>query len=228
MKIKRFVIDESNDKKEEEKIVTIHISSGTPTGYKFTYPCEGDRKPGRIPADIIFTVTDKIDNVFTRSGCDIIYVQTLSKHEATEGGTFQIPTLTFDKTHSLTIKKSIENHFQVKIPNKGLPKFFNSKERGDIIVQFKIENAKNSKFILFYNLICFCKSFNILDYYQSLIKQEKEKQHLINSNFDTFSNWSLDSTNLKINELKEKKTGTFNFFIITKTEICNLFIRYKL
>ena len=40
----------------EDKVLTITVKPGWKSGTKVTFPKEGDQVPGRIPADIAFTI----------------------------------------------------------------------------------------------------------------------------------------------------------------------------
>merc|ERR1739848_274627 len=56
MKISRRVFDEMGNSKAEEKILTVNVKPGWKSGTKITFAKEGDKIPGKIPADIAFVI----------------------------------------------------------------------------------------------------------------------------------------------------------------------------
>ena len=57
MKISRRVYDENTgDNRVEEKVLQINVKPGWKAGTRVTFAKEGDRIPGKIPADIAFVI----------------------------------------------------------------------------------------------------------------------------------------------------------------------------
>lgn len=72
MKITRKVLNpDGRTTRPEDKVLTIDIKPGWKSGTKITFPKEGDQKPNRIPADIVFVIKDKPHPVFKREGSDL-------------------------------------------------------------------------------------------------------------------------------------------------------------
>jgi len=70
---RRVVSDNGQSMQPEEKILSINVRTGWKAGTRVTFPREGDRLPGSIPADIAFVVRDKPHPHFVRDGSDIKY-----------------------------------------------------------------------------------------------------------------------------------------------------------
>jgi DnaJ-class molecular chaperone len=68
MKISRKVYKEDGSLKIEDKVLKINIKPGWKSGTKVTFSQEGDRIPGKVPADIAFIIKDKPHPIFTRDG----------------------------------------------------------------------------------------------------------------------------------------------------------------
>ena len=55
------------------KVLSINVKPGWKKGTKITFPCEGDEGPTNIPADVVFTVTEKPHAHFVREGSSLIF-----------------------------------------------------------------------------------------------------------------------------------------------------------
>ena len=137
VKITRSIMDPfTGQQTEERKALEIPIPAGIYTGWSYSFPREGDQRPQAIPADINFTVHQKVHNHFIRYGANVKYNALLSEKEANDGQfVLQIPTLDGD-----TIPYETEDGIDKPkvFPGKGLPLEDNPNERGDMIVHFKV------------------------------------------------------------------------------------------
>merc|ERR1711874_355898 len=93
MKISRKVFKEDGRMMTEEKVLKISVKPGWKSGTKVTFSQEGDRVPGKIPADIAFIIRDKPHPIFRRDGTNIKYTYKMPLREALCGSTIQVPTL---------------------------------------------------------------------------------------------------------------------------------------
>merc|ERR1711892_1413539 len=93
MKISRKVYKEDGSVTKEDKVMKINIKAGWKSGTKVTFSQEGDRIPGKIPADIAFIIRDKPHPIFTRDGANIKYTYKVPLREALCGTIVQVPTL---------------------------------------------------------------------------------------------------------------------------------------
>ena len=73
MKISRKVMDANRQMGKEDKVLTIDVKPGWKAGTKVTFPKEGDRLPGSVPADVVFVIRDKPHLLFKREGSEIIH-----------------------------------------------------------------------------------------------------------------------------------------------------------
>src|SRR3546814_19080800 len=78
--LQRF--DAEGELKDDTKQVTINVKPGWKKGTKITFPNEGDEATGIIPADIVFVITEKAHQHYTREGNDMIYTARLPLDDA--------------------------------------------------------------------------------------------------------------------------------------------------
>ena len=127
----------------EEKILTINIKRGWKVGTKITFPEEGDQKPGRTPADIIFVIQDKEHGSFRRdSNNNLLYKCTLSLKDALTGIVVKIPTLEGGE-EELQLESVVQPGSTKRIMGKGLPLPKSPNHRGDLLVNFNVYIPEN-------------------------------------------------------------------------------------
>lgn len=139
MKISRLVIQPDGSAKNESKVLQLQVKPGWKAGTKVTFPREGDQTPGKIPADIIFTIRDKPHNSFKREGSDIKYTAKITLKESLCGMNLVIPTLTGEKIPLDMSREVIKPTTIKRIPGKGLPFPKEPSKKGDLVVAFNIE-----------------------------------------------------------------------------------------
>lgn len=137
VKLTRNILEAEGNELEEEKILTLDIKPGTTSGTVFTFPREGDQRPGCVPADIDFMVLDKPHPLFRRIGSDIEHTVTLSKSELSNGGCVEVPTLD-GPTKEISLEGIVNEKSTRKLANFGLPIPDKQGKRGMLIVKFKI------------------------------------------------------------------------------------------
>jgi len=95
MKILRheFIDENRMLTKIKEKILLIKITPGVLSGTKLCFPEEGDQGPTRIPADIIFIVTEKPHAVFFRKNSDLFMDYQIDLRQALCGFNMIINTI---------------------------------------------------------------------------------------------------------------------------------------
>lgn len=101
MKIVRQELDEGIKPvtKPKEKILVIQFAPGTKTGTKICFPEEGDQGVNRIPADIIFVVSDIPHPIYSRCGSNLYMDYKIDLKEALCGFIMQIHTIDDRKLH---------------------------------------------------------------------------------------------------------------------------------
>ncbi len=154
MKISRKVYDESGGHRTEEKVLVLSIKPGWKSGTKVTFAREGDKVPGKTPADIAFIIRDKPHPVFAREGSNIVYTCKVKLRDALCGTVVDVPTLQQGKTLGLNLTNEVVRPTTLKkFQGYGLPFPKDPNRKGDLLVKFDIEFphalSKNSKDILY-------------------------------------------------------------------------------
>merc|ERR1719283_830842 len=154
MKISRRVYDENTgDNRVEEKVLQINVKPGWKAGTRVTFAKEGDRIPGKIPADIAFIIRDKPHPIFVRDGMNIKYVYRIPLREALCGTVVQVPTLEGKKIGINCIGEVIKPTTSKRLQGYGLPNPKEPGRRGDLIVNFDVlfpeQISQSSKDILY-------------------------------------------------------------------------------
>ncbi|XP_044003968.1 dnaJ homolog subfamily B member 13-like [Aphidius gifuensis] len=140
MKIERleYVNNEENIMEMKDKFFTIDIKPGLPNGSEFLFPKEGDRGANIIPADIVFVTTEIPHDVFERKNDDLVMIVDVFLKEALTGTVVKIQTLD-DRVFRVPITSIITPDYRKLVPGEGLPLSHDPTQRGDLIINFKIE-----------------------------------------------------------------------------------------
>merc|ERR1711872_1099729 len=138
MKISRKVYRDDGSLSVEDKVLKINIKSGWKSGTKVTFSQEGDRLPGKIPADIAFIIRDKPHPIFTREGANIKYTYKIPLREALCGTVVQVPTLDGRKVGINCTGEVIKPSTTKRWTGYGLPFPKEPTKRGDIVVTFDV------------------------------------------------------------------------------------------
>ena len=121
----------------EEKVLKISVKPGWKSGTKVTFSQEGDRVPGKIPADIAFIIRDKPHPIFRRDGTNIKYTYKMPLREALCGSTIQVPTLDGRRV-GLNCPEVVKPSTTKRLQGYGVPFPKEPGRRGDLIVEFDI------------------------------------------------------------------------------------------
>ena len=143
MKITREVfVPGTNSTRSESKVLEIAVKKGWKEGTKITFPKEGDQKPGKSAADIVFIIKDKQHPLFSRDReNNLIYKHKVSLKQALLGCTVSVPTL--DGAQYNIELKQISPTTKRLLKGYGLPMPKTLNQRADLIVEFDIEFPKN-------------------------------------------------------------------------------------
>jgi len=137
MKISRKVHHEDGRITTEDKVLKINVKPGWKSGTKVTFSQEGDKVPGKIPADIAFIIRDKPHPVFSRDGTNINYTYKIPLREALCGSVIQVPTLDGKKV-AINCPEVIKPTTTKRLPGYGLPFPKEPSRRGDLVVSFDV------------------------------------------------------------------------------------------
>ncbi|KAH6758374.1 HSP40/DnaJ peptide-binding protein [Perilla frutescens var. frutescens] len=137
IKITRDAISTSGLIVEEEEILIIQVQPGWKKGTKITFEGKGDERPGTLPADIIFSIDEKIHPLFKRDGNDLELGVEVPLVQALTGCTTPIPLLGGGQM-TLTINDIIYPGFEKVVPGQGMP-ISRHGRRGDLRLRFLVE-----------------------------------------------------------------------------------------
>ncbi|XP_057327039.1 dnaJ homolog subfamily B member 13-like isoform X2 [Microplitis mediator] len=138
IKKKVFVDSEKMNTVFKEEIISIPIKPGLPTGTEIVFREKGDESVDRLPADIIFVTEDSPHEIFRREGDNLLMTVEIFLKDALIGTVVTVNTVD-DRTIRVPITSIITPDYRKCIPNEGLPLVKNIKERGDLVINFKIE-----------------------------------------------------------------------------------------
>ncbi|XP_072961238.1 uncharacterized protein [Typha angustifolia] len=138
MKISREIADASGRTMPVEEILTIDIKPGWKKGTKITFPEKGNESPNVIPADIVFVIDEKPNDVFTREGNDLIVSQKISLAEALTGYTVHLTTLD-GRNLMVPINSVIHPGYEEVVPREGMPIPKDPSKRGNLRIKFNIK-----------------------------------------------------------------------------------------
>merc|ERR1711944_5582 len=139
MKISKRVYDQSGGSRQEEKVLQINVKPGWKAGTKVTFAKEGDRIPGKTPADIAFIIRDKPHATFKREDSNIVYTHRLSLRESLCGSVVTVPLLSGQKRNINCMDEVIKPNTTKRIQGEGLPFPKEPHRKGDLIVKFDIQ-----------------------------------------------------------------------------------------
>lgn len=139
LKVNRLVLDESTQQQvRAEKIVEIQVKPGWKAGTKITFAEHGDEYPGRVPADLVFTVEEKPHPLFQREGINLIHKRRISLSEALLGTTLEVPALDGSRVQVDLRDRVISPGYRHTVRGKGMPVQNKRGEFGDLIIEFEV------------------------------------------------------------------------------------------
>merc|ERR1712215_43156 len=153
MKISRKIFKEDGSITNEDKVLKVNIKPGWKSGTKVTFGQEGDRIPGKIPADIAFIIRDKPHPVFTRDGSNIKYTYKVPLRDALCETIVQVPTLDGKKVGVDLSREVIKPTVTKRLQGFGLPIPKDPVKKGDLIIGFDVifpdQISQSSKDIIY-------------------------------------------------------------------------------
>ena len=139
MKLTRKVYNDNGAYSTEEKILKITVKPGWKAGTKITFAEEGDRVPGKQPADVVFSLREKPHELFRRDGDDLLYTHTVSLGDALCGTAVPVSNLQGGKFHVDCSTDVLKPKEVKRWRGRGLPSHKNPGVKGDIVVDFDIK-----------------------------------------------------------------------------------------
>ncbi|KAL5993164.1 hypothetical protein ACLOJK_014086 [Asimina triloba] len=131
----REVLDSNGMMVEEQKKLRIRVKPGWKKGTKVTFEGIGDERPGFLPADIIFTISEKHHYLFKRHGNDLTLVVEIPLVKALTGCKISIPLLGGSRMRCL-IDEIIYPGYEMFIEGQGMPILEEDGKRGNLQIKF--------------------------------------------------------------------------------------------
>jgi len=131
-------------RRQERKVLTVHIDKGMRNGQKIIFPGDGDVLPGHEPGDVVFVVKQQEHPTFHRKGGDLVMKKSISLFEALTGVDFVLEHLDGHKVRIKSTPGEVLSDETVKqVPDEGMPIFGHSSYmKGVLFVQFDIAMPK--------------------------------------------------------------------------------------
>jgi len=130
-------------KSKEEKILEVVVEKGMQDGEKIIFRGQGDEEVGLEPGNVIFVLDEKEHPTYTRRDKNLILSIKLQLSEALTGCVKNIKTLDGRDLHFTLLPGEVISHDECKvIQGEGMPTRRDPTEKGDLIINFKVEFPK--------------------------------------------------------------------------------------
>ncbi|KAJ9564908.1 hypothetical protein OSB04_000874 [Centaurea solstitialis] len=137
VKIKRDVLTNDGQIKQEDQVLTIKVKPGWKKGTKLTFEGMGNETPGACVADITFVIDEKQHLVFKRNGDDLEVAVELSLVDALTGCTLTFPYLDGEQS-CLLIEDVITPGYRMTIAGQGMTLQTEDEKRGNLNIKFSV------------------------------------------------------------------------------------------
>ena len=118
---------------------TILVKPGWKKGTKIIFDSMGDERPGWLPADLVFLISEKQHPFFKRIGDDLVLKLKIPLVNALTGWSFSFRLLSGEKISCSFSNEIIFPGFEKVIIGQGMPLAKNEKgARGDLRIKFHI------------------------------------------------------------------------------------------
>ncbi|XP_040380523.1 dnaJ homolog subfamily B member 13-like [Oryza brachyantha] len=129
-------------KKEETK--TIRVRPGWKKGMKVTFEGMGDERPGCLPGDAVFTISERKHKVFKRKGNDLVLKAEVPLASALTGWSFSFRLIGGEKMSYSFRDEVIFPGYEKVVAGEGMPVAGGERgARGDLRVKFDVVFPKN-------------------------------------------------------------------------------------
>ncbi|EHA8587339.1 dnaJ protein [Cocos nucifera] len=134
----RDVVTKNGSIVQKEETHTIKVKPGWKKGTKITFEGMGDERPGCIPADVVFLISEKEHPIFKRMGNDLVIKVEVPLVNALTGWTFSFPLLSGEKISCSFHDEIIYPGYEKVIKGEGMPLAHEKGVRGDLRIKFLI------------------------------------------------------------------------------------------
>lgn len=138
VKFTRDVVTKNGSIVKKEVSQMIMVKPGWRKGHKVTFEGMGDERPGCLPADAVFTVSEKKHPVFKRSGNDLVLKAEVPLVSALTGWSFSFRLLSGKKINCSFQDEIICPGREKVIRGEGMPIIEQRGARGDLRVKLEI------------------------------------------------------------------------------------------
>ncbi|WCJ44373.1 HSP40/DnaJ peptide-binding protein [Euphorbia peplus] len=138
IKVTRDVLTNTGQIIQEEELLTISVKPGWKKGTKVTFEGMGNERPGSLPADITFIISEKKHPLFRREGDNLELTIEIPLIKALTSSEISIPLLDGDN-FSMMIEDIIYPGYYKLIQGEGMPSAKDNGKRGDLKVIFLVE-----------------------------------------------------------------------------------------
>jgi len=128
---------------QNKKILEVFVDKGMREGHTVTFNGEADQEFGKDPGDVQIVLIEKDHEIYQRRGHDLIMRKKISLQEALCGFNMNIKTLQKEARFvPITTEPGqvIQDKMLYRIPNEGFPRYKNPFDKGDLIIQFLVED----------------------------------------------------------------------------------------
>jgi len=129
---------------QKETTANLKVNPGYPNNYKTIFKGLGEQPKSvdQEAGDLILIITIEENKILKRDGNNLIYKNKISFIDSLIGKDIEIPY--FENKIELNTSKFgiLLNNKKYKIDGKGLPTYGNSVKKGDMIIEFEIEETK--------------------------------------------------------------------------------------
>ncbi|CAL9104205.1 unnamed protein product [Musa textilis] len=138
IKFRRNVITNKGLIVRKEETQTVRVKPGWKKGTKITFEGMGDERPGCLPADAVFVISEKEHPIFKRKGNELVMKVEVPLVNALTGWFFSFRLLTGEKMSCSFQDEIIYPGYERVIEGQGMPLAHDKGVRGDLRIKFHI------------------------------------------------------------------------------------------
>uniref|UniRef100_A0A0D9V8H1 J domain-containing protein n=1 Tax=Leersia perrieri TaxID=77586 RepID=A0A0D9V8H1_9ORYZ len=142
VKFTRDVVTKTGSIVKKEVSQMVLVKPGWKKGNKITFEGMGDERPGCLPADAVFIISEKKHPVFKRVGNDLVLKAKVPLVSALTGWSFSFRLLSGKKVSCSFQDEIICPGYEKVIKGEGMPIIDQKGARGDLRVKFEIAFPK--------------------------------------------------------------------------------------
>ncbi|KAJ3678017.1 hypothetical protein LUZ60_001820 [Juncus effusus] len=138
VKFTRDIVTKNGLITKKDESLTIKVKPGWKKGTKIMFEGLGDEKPGCLPADVAFYISEKKHAIFKRSGNDLVLKAEVPLINALTGWHFSFRLLNGEKINLSFRDEVIYPGFEKVLKGHGMPLATEKGKKGDLRVKFSV------------------------------------------------------------------------------------------